>query len=91
MPPLELDIENIWWPDAVPQYLLEREGYYGIHAPKTSKKWWMEHKTLPAVDSKWWHQQVVSHQCSSKPVIVKCNDVNESSSDPEIVDLPPDR
>jgi len=75
----ELDIENITWPEPVPTYLLEREGYYFI-----TKQWWKQPLRPPNVKDPWWRRGESGER--------KCHKLqtDELASDVEIVDEPPD-
>lgn len=85
--PPELDTENIWWPDPVPAYLLEREGYYCFRKPKKPERWWGG-KASPPPPVDWWNDL---QKPQRKPLAtLSTTNVDESSSDIEVVDLPPD-
>ena len=88
-PQPEIDVEMLWWPDAVPHYLLEREGYYGIRQPKTCTLWWRQKAEVAAVKTSWW-DEAPSDRRIAKLVVADCKTEQVSSSDPEIVDAPPD-
>ena len=88
----ELDVEMLWWPDAVPHYLLEREGYYGIFQPKTCTLWWRqkaEVAEVAEVKTSWW-DEAPSDRRIAKLTVADSTTEQASSSDPEIVDAPPD-
>lgn len=91
--PPELDIENVIWPDPVPAYLLERKEYYFIRKSKNPERWWKE--TAKPPKKEWWHDipQHTTPTIPRQPFTTLCDNKEngeESSSDPEIVDEPPD-